>query len=173
MQLCNAALDTSRLRCAGLIAAAAVLCGPIAASAASHRDASAARKAPAPGVAFGGTTSQDFPIVIETARKGKQVARATVAVRMTCTAGGFFTAPDFFERLTVSKSRKFGASFGPETLRNDDGTTTDFEGSMSGRFNSSRTRVAGKWAIKATFHDAAGAVTDTCDSGSISWSAKQ
>jgi len=172
MQRCNAALDTSRLRCAGLIAAAAVLCGPIAASAASHRDASAARKAPAPGVAFGGTTSQDFPIVIETAKKGKQV-RATVAIRMTCTAGGSFTMPDFFARLTVSKSRKFGTSFGPETLRNDDGTTTDFEGSVSGRFNSSRTRVSGKWAIKATFHDAAGAVTDTCDSGSISWSAKQ
>ena len=104
MQLCNAALDTSRLRCAGVLAAAAVLCGPIAESAASHRDASGARKAPAPGVAFGGTTSQDFPIVIETAKKGKQVARATVAIRMTCTAGGSFTMPDFFARLTVKRS---------------------------------------------------------------------
>ena len=111
--------------------------------------------------------------MLETARKGKQVARATIAIRMTCTAGGSFTMPDFFQRLSVSRSGKFGATFGPETIRNNDATTTDFEGSVSGRFNSSRTRVSGKWTIKATFHDAAGVVTDTCDSGSISWSAKQ
>lgn len=172
MELCNAALDTSRLRCAGVIAAAVVLCCPVAVSAASHRDASAARKAPVPGVMFGGTTSQDFPVVLETAKKGKQVARATIAIRMTCTAGGSFTMPDFFRRLSVSRSGKFGDTFGPETVRND-ATTTDLEGSVSGRFNSSRTRVSGKWAIKATFHDAAGVVTDTCDSGSISWSATQ
>jgi hypothetical protein len=59
------------------------------------------------------------------------------------------------------------------TTRNDDGTTTDFEGSVSGAFNKARTKATGKWTFKATDHDATGAVTDTCDSGSVSWSAKQ
>jgi hypothetical protein len=59
------------------------------------------------------------------------------------------------------------------TNRNDDGTTTDFEGTISGSFNKARTKASGKWSFKATDHDAAGAVTDTCDSGSVSWSAKQ
>ena len=58
------------------------------------------------------------------------------------------------------------------TNRSDDGTTSDFEGSFSGAFNKARTKVSGKWSFKATDHDAAGAVTDTCDSGSISWTAK-
>lgn len=81
--------------------------------------------------------------------------------------------PDGYRGLSVSKKRKFSASFGPMTTRNDDGTTTDFEGSVSGAFNNARTKATGKWSLKATDHDAAGAITDTCDSGSVSWSAKQ
>jgi hypothetical protein len=81
--------------------------------------------------------------------------------------------PDRFTGMSVSKKRKFGASFGPETNRNDDGTSTDFEGSISGAFNKAHTKVSGKWSFKATDHDASGAVTDTCDSGSVNWTAKQ
>jgi hypothetical protein len=73
----------------------------------------------------------------------------------------------------VHQARQVQRLFGPVTQRNDDGTTIDFEGTISGTFNSSRTRVSGTWAFKGTEHDAAGAVTDTCDSGSVSWSAKQ
>jgi hypothetical protein len=75
--------------------------------------------------------------------------------------------------MSVSKKRKFGASFGPVTSRNDDGTTTDFEGSDSGAFNKARTKASGKWSLKATDRDASGAVTDTCDSGSINSTVKQ
>jgi hypothetical protein len=75
--------------------------------------------------------------------------------------------------MAVGKTRKFGASFGPTTNRNSDGTTSDFEGSISGAFNKARTTVSGKWSLKDVDHDASGAVTDTCDSGAVSWKAKQ
>jgi hypothetical protein len=171
MQLSDVALDTSRLRRAAAVAT--VLCISFGASAASRHDAAAAGRAPAAGGSYGGVTSQNFPVVLETARHGRQVARAIVAIRLTCVSGAFITTPDSFQKLTISKKGKFGASFGPETLRNDDGTTTDLEGSISGRFNSSRTRATGTWTFKATDHDGAGAVTDTCDSGEVSWTAKQ
>jgi hypothetical protein len=73
----------------------------------------------------------------------------------------------------VSTKRKFGASFGPDTQRFDDGTSADFEGSISGALNRTRSRVSGTWRVKVTEYNSAGAVTDTCDSGSVRWTAKQ
>ena len=92
------------------------------------------------------------------------MTKATIAIRVSCTSGGFATVPDQYPKLRVNKKRKFSASFGPVTNRNDDGTTTDFEGTISGTFNKARTSASGTWTFKGTDRDAAGAVTDTCDS---------
>ena len=55
----------------------------------------------------------------------------------------------------------------------DDGTTVDMEGSFAGRFTRSRAGASGTWTLKVTMRDAAGAVTDTCDSGEVTWRVKQ
>jgi hypothetical protein len=123
-------------------------------------------------VSYGGVTSQDFPVVVDVNRRRSRVVRAVIAIRLSCTAGGFVVTPDGYTKLSIRRG-KFSASFGPTPQRNPDGTTTDFEGTISGTFNSKRTKVSGTWAFKATFRDAAGAVTNTCDSGSVSWRAKQ
>jgi hypothetical protein len=146
---------------------------PVAAGARPVHDTAQAVATAAAGTVYGGTTSQDFPIVIQTNRNGRTVTNATIAIRANCTSGGFFAIPDGYRNMSVSKKRKFSASFGPTTERNDDGTTTDFEGSISGSFNKSRTKASGTWTFKATHHDAAGAVADTCDSGTVSWTARQ
>ena len=125
------------------------------------------------GTVFGGTTAQDFPVVIETSKNGRTVTKATIAIRLTCTSGSTVTLPDGYRRIPVTKKRKFSVGFGPTTQRNDDGTSTDFEGTISGTFNKARTSVSGTWTFKGTDHDAAGAVTDTCDSGSVTFKAKQ
>ena len=146
------------------VAAGALVVSPLTA---------AARPAQASGTAYGGVTAQEFPVVIETSKNGRKVVRATIAIRLACSSGAIVIVPDGYMAVSVSKQRKFSASFGPMTNRNDDGTTTDIEGSFSGSFNKARTKASGKWALKATDHDAAGAITDTCDSGSVSWTAKQ
>ena len=133
---------------------------------------SPATAAGAGGTVHGGGTAQEFPVVIETGKNGKTVVHARIALRLTCTSGGIVTLPDNYGPLSV-KGGKFAGSFGPTTVRNDDGTTTDFEGTMSGAFNKARTKASGKWSLKATDHDGTGALTDTCDSGSVSWTAKQ
>ena len=126
-----------------------------------------------PSGTYGGVTGQGFPVIVDVSKTGRQVVRAVVAVRLTCTAGGVATLPDSYQRLTVSKTGRFSSSFGPQTVRNPDGTTTDVQGSMSGAFNAARTKVSGKWSFKLTDHDATGAVTDTCSLASVSWTAKQ
>jgi hypothetical protein len=125
----------------------------------------------ATGSFYGGATSQGLPVVIKTNKSGRKV-NALIAISLKCTSGGVLTLPDVYS-ASVSKKGKFSKSFGPEPSRNPDGTSTDFEGSISGSFNKARTKVSGKWSFKGTDRDAAGAVTDTCDSGSVSWLAKQ
>ena len=127
--------------------------------------------ASASGTVYGGLTAQRFPVVIETSKNGRSVLHANIAIRLSCTSGQIATVPDNYDRLSV-KGHKFSAAFGPATNRNDDGTTTDFEGTMSGTFNKARTKVSGTWSFKASDHDTGGAITDTC-SATVSWAAKQ
>jgi hypothetical protein len=153
--------------------AVAVIVGVPMAASASAPHTPTARTAAASGAVLGGVTPQDFPVVIELNKKGTRVVRASIALHMTCTSGAAFNVSDGYRGMRISKKRKFASSFGPETNRNSDATTTDFEGSVSGALNKARTKLSGKWQLKITDHDSAGAVTDTCDSGSVSWKAKQ
>jgi hypothetical protein len=172
VQLFHAFRDTSGLRRAGVLAIGMLASAPLAAAAEPERGSTLAHSAAA-GVSYGGLTSQGFPVIVEVNKTRRKIVRTIIAIRLTCTAGGFVIIPDSYGRLSVTKTGKFNSSFGPVTQRNDDGTTTDLEGSVRGAFNTLRTKVSGKWSFKGTDHDASGAVTDTCDSGSVSWSAKQ
>jgi len=133
-----------------------------------------APRAAAAGSTYGGVTSQGFPVIVDVTANKRLVVRVLTAVRLTCApSGGVFTTTDGFRLLVVSRSGRFQASFGPNTQRNPDGTTTDFSGRMTARFNKARTQLTGTWSLTAVDHDAAGAVTDTCPSGALSWRAKQ
>ncbi len=158
-------------RRAGLIAAALVASVPLVAMAAPRHDATVARSV-APGSVYGGVTDDGFGVVVEVSKSGRKVVRMATGLEMKCTSGASFSIADGWRGMRIAK-RKFSASFGPQPQRNDDGTTTDFEGTVSGTFNRSRTTVSGTWTFKGTERDAAGAVTDTCDSGVLNWTAKQ
>jgi hypothetical protein len=155
---------------AGIVSA--VVAGCLAGGALAAATASAGTTAAVTGTVLGGQTSQGWPIVVELGKSGRQVTTMSAGMHLTCTSGDVVNLPDGYKKLTVSSSGKFGTSFGPMTQRMDDGTTVDFEGNLTGKLNKARTKASGKWQFKATNHDTAGAVTDTCDSGSVSWSAK-
>jgi hypothetical protein len=129
--------------------------------------------ATAVGNTYGGVTSQGFPVFVDMNATRRVVVREVAAVVLKCTSGGRVTIPDRFTKLSVTKGGKFRVVYGPFTQRNDDGTTTDFQGRMTGALNDSKTRIAGTWRMIATDHDTAGAVTDSCDTGLLTWSAKQ
>ena len=130
-------------------------------------------RAAAVGNTYGGLTSWGLPVVVDMKANRRQIVRAVAAIDLTCTSGGSATVPDRFTAVAVTKKGKFSRAEGPTTQRNDDGTTTDFQGSISGSLNRAKTRITGTWRFKATFHDGTGAVTDTCDSGSVRWTAKE
>lgn len=144
----------------------------MAALAAPAATGSALAAGATPSGTYGGVTGQGFPVIVDVSRSGRQVVRTVAAVRLSCTSGGIATLPDGYVRLPLSPTGRFSATFGPQTVRNTDGTTTDVEGSMSGAFNAARTKASGRWSLKLTEHDGTGAVTDTCQA-SVRWSARQ
>jgi hypothetical protein len=154
-------------------AAGALVVFPLNAAATPEHGSSRATTSGASGTVYGGATAQDFPVVIETSKNGRKVVKARIAIGLTCTSGSTLVIADGYTAISVNRRRRFSASFGPATNRNGDGTTTDTEGAINGAFNKARTKASGKWSFKLTDRDTSGAVTDTCDSGNISWTAKQ
>ena len=122
--------------------AATVMVGvPLSASASPHGATLQARSAAVAGAVYGGVTAQDFPVVIELNKKRSQVVRAAIVVRVTCTSGARVNVPDSYTKVRVSKTGRFSTSFGPVVNRNDDGTTTDFQGTASGALNAAARRL--------------------------------
>lgn len=158
--------SSRRLGCIAAGALVLLVAAPVAAS------GSPARSRASGGAFYGGFTTQNFPVVVQMNKSRKRVVRIGLGVRATCTSGATFTVPDRYQGLKVSKKGRFGSAFA-DTQRNDDGTTTDFAGAVTGTLNKARTKVKGTWTWKAVEHDLAGAVTDTCDAPTFSWSATQ
>jgi hypothetical protein len=155
----------------GACATVVILAAPTAT--ATPRDLpSRASSAASAGVVYGGVTAQRNPIVLEFNKRRGRLVRAVAALDFSCAAGGGYTYVDSLVGVRVSKKGKFATSF-TQTVRNDDRTTTDFAISLSGALNEARTKVSGKWAEKITEFDTAGATTDTCDAGTVNWTARQ
>jgi hypothetical protein len=124
------------------------------------------------GNTFGGVSQQGNPVVVDLNSTRRKVVRIVGAMDLTCTSGASGTLTDKYTDISVSRRGKFSVAFGPVTQRNDDGTTTDVQVRVTGALNDTKTRLSGTWRIILTDHDAAGALTDTCDSGLVSWKAK-
>lgn len=124
------------------------------------------------GNTYGGLSAQGQSLFVDMNATRRKVVRSALTLELTCTSGSEFWFKDKYFDLSVSRRGTFRTSFGPVTERNADGTTSDYQGRITGALNDTRTRLTGTWRIVVTEHDAAGALTDTCDSGSVSWKAK-
>jgi hypothetical protein len=157
------------------IAVGAVSLTAISAAQATRPAAPAlAAKTPAPaGVVFGGRTAQSWPIAVEVSKDGRQVVRADVGLHLACTAGGSANQFDNYRKLPLSTTGSFSSNFAQNGIDVGEGQKADFTGSMKGKLNARRTSGTGTWSLKFVVHDATGAVTDTCDSGVVTWKVKQ
>jgi hypothetical protein len=154
-----------------LIATALAVAVPAstALSAAPSADAAAA------GIlGFGGATHQGWPVMVQLSRNSRRVVQAFIGIDTFCRNGGdYLSYPDDYKDLPVTKGGAFHATYGPTPVRQTDGTIRDFGGSMNGRVNAARTVIKGTWRLTVTLRDATGAVTDVCDSGKVTWTARR
>ena len=139
-----------------------------------HLGAAAAASANAPsGSVLGGLTPQSWPIVVALNKARNRVEQVVIGLDMTCTSGDVFSTNDGFRGLKLSKRGRFSANVGPQRI-DAGGVPADVESKVIGRFGSRRATMRGIWSLKVTIYDATGTtVADTCESGVVSWTARQ
>jgi hypothetical protein len=157
--------------------AACAIVGPVTAT-----QASAAKTGVTQGVVLGGVTGvaagalQGYPIVFELNKAGTRVRRATIVVDAACTVPPNVTGlGDEYNNVAIKRGT-FKSSFGPERVPGTPARGSgplEFSGSLSGRINKARTKITGTWSLKVVAYDPTGAaVTYTCNSGAIRYTAK-
>jgi hypothetical protein len=130
-------------------------------------------------VVFGGVAAQGYPVVIELSKTAKKVVSATIGIEMKCVTPGDITVPDTFKNLPISSAGKFSSAYGPTEVPGDPGSGVSkiiVSGFITGKLNRLRTSIKGTWNAKVIAISAAdptgATVLDTCDSGSVSYTAK-
>jgi hypothetical protein len=147
-----------------------VVAATVAASLLAAAPAHAAR--PHPGGTYGGLTPQDWPVVMTVSASGRAITGANIGLDSTCTSSDGRSDTDAYQRIEVSRTGAFSVSFGPQDDPNADGTVEESSGFLKGRLDARRQRITGTWELKTLTKDAAGNVTDSCDSGAVSFTAR-
>jgi hypothetical protein len=169
-----------RTMLAGAVVTACVIAAPVAAAQGSTIKSQSAR-----GVVYGGVTGivagslQGYPVVFELNKAGTKILNADIVVDLACSVPPNATGlGDSYKNIPI-KHGAFKTKFGPARIPADPAAGTgavDVSGSMAGRVNQARTKINGTWSLKMVLHDPAdptgAAVLDTCDSGTVNYTAK-
>jgi hypothetical protein len=144
---------------------------PLGAALAAILLTAAPTEAAAPtGSYYGGETPQQWPVVVQVAKNRKSVTKLVLALTLKCTGADPIVNRDRFDKLKVDRAGEFQDTYGPTTIDNGDGTTTDYRGSVSG--NVTKGKVTATSRLSGDFYDATGKLLYTCDSGKVNWTAK-
>lgn len=119
---------------------------------------------------LGGLTSQDFPVLIDVSKNGRQLTRAVVGIGLRCSSGNRVATTSGWTRVRVSAGRTFKATH-RETFT-EQGAVITASASLVGKLNARRTVATGRWTTRMVSRDPNGTV-DTCDSGSVSFKARR
>jgi hypothetical protein len=134
----------------GAVGTAMAVAMPLTA-AASDTGRARATGAAARGVVYGGFTPQDWPVVVEVSKDRRRVVRTAIGLTLTCAPSGLTARiGDEYRNLPLSKNGRFSDSFGPNRMSNPDGTSTEFQGSVTGTTNAKRTKMSGTWQVAWT-----------------------
>jgi hypothetical protein len=122
----------------------------------------------APGRVYGGKTSQDEPVVAKVDAKRRRVTNLLVSWRGACTSGGFFRFSEALGNFPMASTGRFADTW-DEDVKLEDGGTRKFGYSLAGRLG--RRSARGTLRVAVAEADAAGAPTEACDTGGVTWKA--
>jgi hypothetical protein len=127
------------------------------------------RAARAPGRIYAGKTSQDQPIVARLDAKRRRVTDVMLGWdSSSCQPEGAVHYPERLSNFRLASTGRFGDEW-DATEPVSDGGSARTTYALTGRI--ARGGARGTLKIGVTWTDPAGAVTRTCDSGSVSWKA--
>jgi hypothetical protein len=123
----------------------------------------------APGIVYGGSTSQGEPMVLRLNAQRKRVNDVLTIWRAPCaTSGGYFRVSDRFTGFPIKSTGRFGSPFTNDTPA-DGGGALHVDYALAGRVT--KTSAKGTLQVKVSETDAGGAGTDSCDTGGVTWKA--
>lgn len=125
------------------------------------------------GLSYGGFTHQQWPVIVQLSRSGHKVTRVAIGLNLRCSDGFVDSESDWYTGLRISSRHRFRASLGPVRVNHDDGTFAVFDSRMKAKIDASRAKVSGTWEMRIVEYASTGTVTESCDSGTVAWSAKQ
>jgi len=151
----------------GRLAVAAVAVGALSLADAGVGAADAAARPTT--TTFGALTSQDWPLVAQLTLDRRLVARIEVGLEEKCTSGVTIFLPPSDKAIPINRGGAFSDSFegGPTVL--GEGDTVSYSDQLRGKLNRTRTRITGTWHERTVFTHAG--QSDTCDSGTVSFTA--
>ena len=127
--------------------------------------------APAPqSLFYGGSTSEAQPTVLQLTADRRNVKTLRLVWFADCSDGGGVGINDAFDDFPLAGDGSFGDSF-TQTYPTDDGGQERYDYEIAGRVGS--TSASGTFHVVLTATDPSGAVTATCDSPMLRWSARQ
>jgi hypothetical protein len=128
-------------------------------------------RAPAPqSLFYGGSSSQGQPAVLQLRADRRQVKAFRIAWFADCSSQNSVDFGDAFGDFKLTRSGSFGDAFS-QTYPDDAGGHIDYAYVLRGKVG--RRNASGRFHVVVTMHDASGAVTDTCTSPTVRWSARQ
>jgi len=121
-----------------------------------------------------GLTAQQQPVLLRLDNSASVLRRAFTTVHVTCTSGARFYQPDQFDNVEISSLRHFHTSYTLPPQTADATTTVQPSGSLTGQVDRTGTRASGTWRLTFVERNATTkAVTDTCTSGLMRFSARR
>lgn len=122
----------------------------------------------APGRVYGGSSSQDEPVVVRLDARRKKVSDVLAAWETSsCTPEGFLRFGERFTNFPLHAG-SFGDTF-DQSYDRPDGGKRSYAYEVAGKVG--RRSAAGTLHVAVTGTDAAGATTLSCDSGGVTWKA--
>ena len=120
------------------------------------------------GQIYAGSTTQHQPIVVELNRQRTKVTDLLVGWGAGCTPPDSILVGDHLSDFPISAAG-FGDTFQAQTEIDGGGKET-LDYAINGRVG--KTKASGRLSVKITDTDGSGATTSTCNTGSVTWSAK-
>jgi hypothetical protein len=122
------------------------------------------------GTVYGGETPQEWPVVVQVSKDGRSITKLVLALTLKCPGADALVNRDRFDKLKLTGSGRFEDNYGPTTVDNGDGTTTDYRGSVTGKVTKGKVTATSR--LSGDFYDVTGKLLYTCDSGKVRWTAK-
>jgi hypothetical protein len=121
----------------------------------------------APGIVYGGATSQGEPIVIRLNATRDRVNDLITTWSAPCGDAGYFRYADHWGNFRVKTTGRFGNPFADDVTI-ESGSKLHYDYDVAGRL--SKAAAKGTLQVKVTETDPAGVATN-CDTGGVTWKA--